>query len=106
MAKCNQLTLLLFKGLNSIGPTFQLLLGCYCKPIFDWSNVVQADLVGMQQELESEAKQLQQDRGKQERLATTITNQMQADAQVISHDVCNCLTQLARVTDKWADLSV
>ena len=60
----------------------------------------------MQQELESEAKQLQQDRGKQERLATTITNQMQADAQVISNDVCNCLTQLARVTDKWADLSV
>jgi len=36
----------------------------------------------MQRELESEAKQLQQDRGKQERLATTVTNQMQADAQV------------------------
>ena len=46
--------------------------------------VVQDDLVGMRKDLESEAKQLQQDRGKQERLATTITNQMQADAQVIN----------------------
>jgi len=44
--------------------------------------VLQDDLVGMRKDLESEAKQLQQDRGKQERLATTITNQMQADAQV------------------------
>jgi len=44
--------------------------------------IFQADLAGMRTELESEAKQLQQDRGKQERLATTITNQMQADAQV------------------------
>jgi len=43
---------------------------------------LQDELVGMRRELESEAKQLQQDRGKQERLATTVTNQMQADAQV------------------------
>jgi len=46
------------------------------------TTVLQDDLVGMRKDLESEAKQLQQDRGKQERLATTITNQMQADAQV------------------------
>ena len=52
----------------------------------DWRNALQADLAGMQRELESEAKQLQEDRGKQERLATTITNQMQADAQVIYDD--------------------
>jgi len=43
---------------------------------------LQDDLVGLQKELASEAKQLQQDRGKQERLATNITNQMQSDAQV------------------------
>jgi len=43
----------------------------------------------MRTELESEAKQLQQDRGKQERLATTVTNQQQADAQVIADDRCN-----------------
>jgi len=50
---------------------------------FDDSPVIlQDDLVGLRRELESEAKQLQRDRGKQERLATTITNQMQADAQV------------------------
>jgi len=45
--------------------------------------VSQEDLVGLRRELESEAQQLQEDRGKQERLATTITNQMQADAQVM-----------------------
>ena len=39
----------------------------------------------MQRQLEDEAKQLQQDRGKQERLATTVTNQMQADAQVCTY---------------------
>jgi len=48
----------------------------------DQGVVLQDDLVGLRRELESEAKQLQQDRGKQERLATTITNQMQSDAQV------------------------
>ena len=48
----------------------------------DQRDVLQDDLVGLHRELESEAKQLQQDRGKQERLATTITNQMQSDAQV------------------------
>ena len=51
--------------------------------------IFQDDLVGMRRELESEAKQLQQDRGKQERLATTITNQMQADAQVNNNDLCD-----------------
>jgi len=48
----------------------------------DQRDVLQDDLVGLRRELESEAKQLQQDRGKQERLATTITNQMLSDAQV------------------------
>ena len=51
-----------------------------------WTNVLQDDLIEMRSELESEAKQLQQDRGKQERLATTVTNQQQADAQVTAND--------------------
>jgi len=49
----------------------------------------------MRKELESETKQLQQDRGKHERLATSITNQMQADAQVSYRRLlCRCLRRL------------
>ena len=56
---------------------------CCCWTGYDYLPfILQDDLVGLRSELESEAKQLQQDRGKQERLATTLTNQMQTDAQV------------------------
>lgn len=45
-------------------------------------NLNQDDLLNMHDQLEDEMLQLRKERGKQERLATSITDQMQVEAQV------------------------